>query len=83
MVDDQLKTNDDAIYAIGEAALHNGITHGPVGAGYAMAGVVASRVGGDETTVFSGSDSATSDRCLPSRPATYSALTARTDAGNV
>ena len=59
VVDDRLKTNDDAIYAIGEAALHNGIIHGLVGPGYAMAGVVASQIVDDETTVFSGSDTAT------------------------
>lgn len=82
-VDDRLKTNDDAIYAIGEAALHNGIIYGPVGAGYVMAGVVACQIVGDETTVFSGPNTATSDKCLPSRPATHLALTANTDAGNV
>ena len=56
VVDDRMKTNDDAIYAIGGAALHNGIIHGLVGSGYAMAGVVASQIVGDEAAVFSGSD---------------------------
>ncbi len=59
VVNDRLKTIDDSIYAIGEAALHDGIVYGLVAPGYAMAEVVASQIVGNETAVFSGFDTAT------------------------
>lgn len=41
VVNDQLKTNDPFIYAIGECALHKGMIYGLVAPGYEMAEVVA------------------------------------------
>jgi nitrite reductase (NADH) large subunit len=61
VVDDRLRTNDEAIYAVGEVALHGGVTYGLVAPGYKMAEVVAARIAEGEasTALFQGSDTST------------------------
>ncbi len=43
-VDDNLKTSDNAIFAIGECALHQNIIYGLVAPGYEMAEIVAEQI---------------------------------------
>jgi NAD(P)H-nitrite reductase large subunit len=58
VVDDQLRTSDPCIYAIGECALHAGMVYGLVAPGYEMADTLASVLtGGDKR--FSGADLST------------------------
>jgi nitrite reductase (NADH) large subunit len=61
VVDDRLRTSDEAIHALGEVALHADLTYGLVGPGYEMADVVASRIveGESSTALFHGSDTST------------------------
>ncbi|WP_373652292.1 nitrite reductase large subunit NirB [Schlesneria sp. DSM 10557] len=48
-IDDQLRTSDPHIYAIGECAYHNGMIYGLVAPGYEMADALASTLtGGDK-----------------------------------
>lgn len=57
-VNDQLRTSDPAIFAIGECALHRGMVYGLVAPGYEMAEIVAANLcGGDRH--FSGTDLST------------------------
>lgn len=58
LVNDDLLTTDNNIYAIGEAALHKNFIYGLVAPGYEMAEVVASQLSGDHKT-FSGFDMST------------------------
>lgn len=46
VVDDELRTADPAIHAIGECASHNGVVHGFVAPGYRMAETLAEIVAG-------------------------------------
>jgi nitrite reductase (NADH) large subunit len=55
VVDDALRTSDPHIFAIGECALHRGVSHGRIAAGYAMAEVVARQLCGQAAT-FEGAD---------------------------
>jgi nitrite reductase (NADH) large subunit len=58
VVNDQLRTSDPHIYAIGECALHAGMVYGLVAPGYEMADVLASVLtGGDRR--FAGADLST------------------------
>jgi nitrite reductase (NADH) large subunit len=58
VVDDQLRTSDPHIHAIGECALHSGMVYGLVAPGYEMADVLASVLtGGDKR--FAGADLST------------------------
>ncbi len=59
LVNDQLKTSDDSIYAIGEAALHNEMIYGLVAPGYEMAEVVASQFVNSDYKKFTGFDLST------------------------
>ena len=60
VVDDELKTNDAHIYAIGECALHEGMIYGLVAPGYEMAEVVASNiVESSAEKIFQGFDMST------------------------
>ena len=52
IVDDQLQTEDERIFAIGECALLNGRIYGLAAPGYAMAKHVAKRIAGEKTTSF-------------------------------
>lgn len=59
LVNDFLKTSDDSIYAIGEAALHNEMIYGLVAPGYEMAEVVASQIANSDNKQFTGFDLST------------------------
>lgn len=50
---------DDAIFAVGECALWNGMIYGLVAPGYAMARTVAGVLDGDEKAAFRGADMST------------------------
>jgi nitrite reductase (NADH) large subunit len=58
VVNDQLQTSDEAIFAIGECALHNNMIYGLVAPGYEMADVVAAKLTKGEKT-FAGFDMST------------------------
>lgn len=58
VVDDDLRTSDPDIFAIGEVALHRGQIYGLVAPGYEMADVVASNLSG-ERRAFAGFDMST------------------------
>ena len=55
VVDDELRTSDDRVFAIGECALHRNVCYGLVGPGYEMADVLAKNLSG-QTARYSGSD---------------------------
>src|SRR5262249_40489766 len=55
VVDDELRTSDEAIYAIGECALHRGIVYGLVAPGYEMASALARTLTGSRSE-FRGAD---------------------------
>lgn len=59
LVDDQLKTSDKSIYAIGEAAAHRNMIYGLVAPGYEMADIVAKQISGDSSQQFTGFDMST------------------------
>lgn len=54
-VDDELRTSDEQIYAIGECASHNGTTYGLVAPGYQMVDVLVANLMG-ENARFRGAD---------------------------
>ena len=54
-VDDELRTSDEQIYAIGECAAHNGISYGLVAPGYQMVDVLMANLMGDQAR-FTGAD---------------------------
>lgn len=58
IVDDQLRTSDPNIYAIGEVALHGGMIYGLVAPGYEMAEIAATNIVG-QSRVFRGADLST------------------------
>ncbi len=58
VVDDQLRTSDPNIYAIGECALHRDTAYGLAAPGYHMADVVAATLNA-ERAAFAGSDVST------------------------
>ena len=63
IVDDRLRTSDEAIYAIGEVALHRGVAYGLVAPGYQMAEVVAAQIAESDDPDerrFAGCDTSTS-----------------------
>jgi nitrite reductase (NADH) large subunit len=63
-VDDACRTDDPAIYAIGECASWREQIFGLVGPGYAMARVAAARLGGDDGATFTGADMSTKLKLL-------------------
>ena len=58
VVDDNLRTSDEHIYAIGEVALHRGMIYGLVAPGYEMAEVLAANLTGGQRT-FTSADMST------------------------
>ncbi|MGZ5028312.1 MAG: nitrite reductase large subunit NirB, partial [Methylobacter sp.] len=58
VINNQCRTSDDSIYAIGECALWNGMIYGLVAPGYAMARTVVADLAGDEAS-FTGADMST------------------------
>ena len=59
LVDDQLKTSDQSIFAIGEAASHRSMIYGLVAPGYEMADIVSKQIAGKESKHFVGFDMST------------------------
>jgi nitrite reductase (NADH) large subunit len=59
VVDNYLHTEDENIFAIGEAAVHNNMVYGLVAPGYEMAESVARQITGDHSRQFSGFDMST------------------------
>ncbi|MCA9265694.1 MAG: nitrite reductase large subunit NirB, partial [Planctomycetales bacterium] len=57
-VDNQLRTSDPDIYAIGEVACHDGMIYGLVAPGYEMAEIVATQLTGSDAS-FVGTDVST------------------------
>jgi NAD(P)H-dependent nitrite reductase large subunit/NAD(P)H-dependent nitrite reductase small subunit len=58
VVDDQLRTSDPDIFAIGEVALHRSMVYGLVAPGYEMAEIVAANLCG-QSRAFNGADMST------------------------
>lgn len=58
-VDDLLRTNDPAIFAVGECAEHRGAVYGLLAPGYEQAAVVANAIAGIGQVRYAGSTSAT------------------------
>jgi len=58
VINNQCKTSDSDIYAIGECALWNGMIYGLVAPGYAMARTVVAALAGNEVS-FTGADMST------------------------
>ena len=56
IINDQCRTSDNAIYAIGEVALWQGRIYGLVAPGYDMARLLAAQLCGDSAAAFTGSD---------------------------
>lgn len=59
VVDSHLRTNDENIFAIGEAAVYNNMVYGLVAPGYDMADIVARQLTGDHGKQFTGFDMST------------------------
>jgi nitrite reductase (NADH) large subunit len=59
LVNENLQTNDENIYAIGEAAVYNNMVYGLVAPGYEMADIVARRIVDDHSKTFRGYDMST------------------------
>ncbi|WP_247664472.1 nitrite reductase large subunit NirB [Ideonella alba] len=59
VIDDQCRSSDPAIFAIGECAAWNEQVFGLVAPGYEMARVVAAQVAGEATAAFRGADLST------------------------
>ncbi|HEX6226317.1 MAG TPA: nitrite reductase large subunit NirB [Chryseolinea sp.] len=59
LVDNQLRTNDNSIFAIGEVAVHNSMIYGLVAPGYEMADIVAKQIAGEPSKQFTGFDMST------------------------
>ncbi len=70
IVDDQLRTSDDRVFAIGEVALHAGTIYGLVGPGYEMADVLAKRLCGHDAA-FRGADVSAKLKLLGSDVASF------------
>ena len=64
VVDDQCRTSDPAIFAIGEVALWQNRTYGLVAPGYDMARKLAAQLCGDTGALFTGADMSTKLKLL-------------------
>src|SRR4029077_6543024 len=59
VIDDQCRTSDPDIYAVGECALWKGRIYGLVAPGYQMAEVAARHLAGEADAAFTGADMST------------------------
>jgi nitrite reductase (NADH) large subunit len=59
LVNQELRTNDENIFAIGEAVVFNNTVYGLVAPGYEMADIVARSLAGDSSRHFTGFDMST------------------------
>ena len=64
LIDDQMRTSDPHIYAIGECAEHDGVVHGLVGPGYEQAQIAVDAICGDDAARYHGSTPATKLKVL-------------------
>jgi nitrite reductase (NADH) large subunit len=64
VIDDQCRTSDPAIFAVGECALWQGRLYGLVAPGYRMAEVAAAALRGDPAQTFGGADMSTKLKLL-------------------
>ena len=64
IINDQCRTSDSAIYAIGEVALWQGRIYGLVAPGYDMARLLAAQLCGDSMAAFTGADMSTKLKLL-------------------
>lgn len=64
VVDDQMRTSDAHIYAVGEVAVHQNMIYGLVAPGYDMAEVVAQQLAGKGGRLFHGFDMSTKLKLL-------------------
>ena len=64
VVDENLKTSDESIFAIGEAVSHNNMIYGLVAPGYEMADIVAAQIAGTASKTFQGFDMSTKLKML-------------------
>jgi nitrite reductase (NADH) large subunit len=64
VVDDDLRTSDPDVFAIGECALHGGRIYGLVAPGYDMARLLADVLDGDDAGTFTGADMSTKLKLL-------------------
>ena len=64
IINDQCRTSDNAIYAIGEVALWQGRIYGLVAPGYDMARLLAAQLCGDSAAAFTGADMSTKLKLL-------------------
>ena len=64
VIDDQCRTSDPDIFAIGECALWQGKLYGLVAPGYRMAEIAAAALLGDESQAFAGADMSTKLKLL-------------------
>ena len=64
IINDQCRTSDTAIYAIGEVALWQGRIYGLVAPGYDMARLLAAQLCGDSSAAFTGADMSTKLKLL-------------------
>lgn len=64
VVDNFLRTNDENIFAIGEAACHQNVVYGLVAPGYEMADIAAARITGASSREFLGFDTSTKLKML-------------------
>jgi len=64
VVNDFMQTNDENIFAIGEAVVHNNMVYGLVAPGYEMAEVVVRQLVNDQVKAFKGFDMSTKLKLL-------------------
>lgn len=80
VIDDQCRTSDPDIFAVGECACHAGLVYGLVAPGYQMAEVVADQICGREAR-FTGSDTSTKLKLLGVDVASFGDAHAQSDGG--
>ncbi len=78
VIDDQCRTSDPAVYAVGECALHAGRIYGLVAPGYSMAKVAAGSILGDASATFAGADMSTKLKLLGVEVGSFGDAFART-----
>jgi nitrite reductase (NADH) large subunit len=71
VVDEQCRTSDPAIFAVGECASYEGRVYGLVAPGYDMARAAADAIVGDGRSVFAGGDTPTKLKLLGVDVATF------------
>ncbi|WP_425144990.1 nitrite reductase large subunit NirB [Deinococcus sp.] len=78
LIDDQCRSSDPAVYAVGECALHAGRIYGLVAPGYQMARIAAGHILGDASARFAGADMSTKLKLLGVEVGSFGDAFART-----